>query len=118
MGDSKYFKNPDLSRYTKRRFGKSMRSIFRLAIEELNLMFEARNMKAPLNYGECRESLNIMKEMGYTDGLCQLLSTHFVSGITGDENDVHRRRGIYGVNKIAIPKITSFSDLLAAQFED
>ena len=97
---------------------KSMRSIFRLEKDELALLFERRNRQKPENVGECRESLNILRECGYVDGLCQLLNSHKVSGITGDKMDVHRRRGIYGPNNIALPTISGFLDLLATQFED
>ena len=118
MGSKKYFKNPNLSLHTQKKFGKSIRSIFRLSQDEMNLMFNLRNMKAPLNEGETRKSLDILRDCGYIDGLCQLLSTHLVTGITGDTADVERRQGVYGINYFAKPVSATFEELLSAQFED
>ena len=40
------------------------------------------------------------------------------SGILGSKADIERRLKLFGKNKIAIPSITTFLDLLATQFED
>jgi len=40
------------------------------------------------------------------------------SGILGSKADLERRLKLFGKNKIAIPSITTFLDLLATQFED
>jgi hypothetical protein len=42
----------------------------------------------PDNQGECRISLNILKECGYNRGLCKLLNTDFETGIIGDKSDI------------------------------
>lgn len=65
-----------------------MRSIFRLSPQELNLFFEKKNLQMPDNMGECRTSLNILRDCGYVNGLCQLLNTNAISGIVGDSADV------------------------------
>ena len=109
---------PNLDKYVHVQKRKTVRSIFRLSPNELTLFFEKRNLRHPDNVGECRQSLNILKDCGYINGLCQLLNTNPVSGIVGDQEDVRRREGIYGKNHIALPVTTSFSDLLAQQFED
>lgn len=59
-----------------------------------------------------------MKACGYTPGLLQLLNTCKETGIVGDKKDLLRRQLMFGKNHIAIPTITSFTDLLASQFED
>lgn len=82
------------------------------------MFFEKKNLKVPPNHGECRNSLNILRECGYNTGLCQLLVTQTESGIIGDEEDMTRRHKIFGKNKIALPSITSFHELLASQYED
>lgn len=45
----------------------------------------------PVNKGESRQSLNILKTCGYTAGLCNLLSTDSRTGIVGDAADIMRR---------------------------
>jgi len=86
--------------------------------EDLALFFEKRNLRMPDNEGESRISLTILKECGYNQGLCQLLVSDKESGIIGDEKDIERRQRIFGKNKIALPEITPFHELLANQFED
>jgi len=75
-------------------------------------------MAVPDNTGECRTSLNILRECGYSEGLCQLLNTDSETGIVGDAADLKRRQTIFGKHKIKMPKIESFVGLLARQFED
>jgi hypothetical protein len=48
------------------------------------LFFLKKNIKTPDNQGECRVSLNILKECGYNYGLCMLLNTDMETGIIGD----------------------------------
>jgi len=48
------------------------------------MFFEKKNIKKPDNQGECRISLNILKECGYNRGLCRLLDTDMESGVIGD----------------------------------
>lgn len=72
----------------------------------------------PDNAGECRQSLNILKNYGYTKGLLQLLCSEKDSGINGDIKDIKRRQNIYGKNNLELPKIQPYSDILAEKFED
>jgi hypothetical protein len=65
--------------------------IFRLRKKDLNLFFERKNIKQPDNTGECRVSLNVLKDCGYIPGLCRLLNTDKDTGILGDQKDVERR---------------------------
>jgi hypothetical protein len=55
-------------------------------------MFDQRNLALPENKGEVRQSLNILKECGYVDGLCNLLCTDKDTGIVGDNKDIFRRQ--------------------------
>lgn len=50
--------------------------------------------------------------------MCQLLVTDPDTGIIGDGKDIKRRQLLFGRNKIALPSVTSFLDLLASQFEE
>ena len=53
--------------------GVSANSIFRINKKELALLFTKKNLKLPVNEGEIKISLNVLKDMGYSYGLCQLL---------------------------------------------
>ena len=77
-------------------------------------MFDKRNLRKPDNDGECRISLSILKDFGYNDGLIDLLVSSKDTGIVGDEADISRRQRTFGKNSIALPSITSFTDLLAS----
>lgn len=68
--------------------------------------------------GECRISLNILRECGYNHGLCRLLNTDKATGIIGDKTDIDRRQALFGKHSIPLPTTSSFFDLLATQFED
>ena len=94
------------------------RSIFRITKEDLTLFFNKRNIRQPDNQGECRISLNILKDCGYNQGLCTLLNTNKDTGIIGDSKDIERRQIIYGKHSIALPKVETFWNLLARNFED
>jgi magnesium-transporting ATPase (P-type) len=72
----------------------------------------------PLNKGECRQTLNLLKDCNYMDGLLRLLVTDGTTGIIGSETDISRRKKIFGENKVTLPTITSFLDQFAKQFED
>jgi magnesium-transporting ATPase (P-type) len=80
--------------------------------------FKKKNMKQPDNQGECRISLNILRDCGYNPGLCRLLNTNAQTGIIGDRRDLERRVALFGKHSIALPTIESFLTLLARQFED
>lgn len=95
-----------------------MKTIFRVLNDDLTIFFDEWNYKLPDNVGECRQALNILKEYGYTKGLLQLLCTEKDTGINGDFKDIQRRQRIYGINSIALPRITPYSDILAEKFED
>lgn len=77
-----------------------------------------KNIKIPDNKGECRTSLNILKDCGYNEGLCSYLNTDMETGIIGDKDDLQRRKQIFGNHSIALPSIQSFFTLLARNFEE
>ena len=110
-------KTPLLDDY-KRRPLLSNKSIFRLRVDDLQIMFKKKNIKKPVNAGECRLSLNILKDCGYTAGVCELLSTDPVNGINGDKDDIKRRKDTFGNHSISLPKVPSFFTFFARQFED
>jgi|APSaa5957512535_1039671.scaffolds.fasta_scaffold291842_1 hypothetical protein len=77
--DEKYQMAPDVYRvetpclghYTKLSVnGISPNSIFRISKKDLMLMFAQKNLKMPDNQGEIKTSLNILKDIGYSYGLC------------------------------------------------
>jgi hypothetical protein len=76
-------------------------------------LFQKKNIKQPDNEGECRISLNILRECGYNAGICELLSTDIVNGINGDKMDLERRRKQFGRHAIQVPKIPSFETFLS-----
>jgi len=45
----------------------------------------------PDNQGEIKTALHILREIGYNQGICSLLSTDPDSGIVGDMTDIKRR---------------------------
>jgi len=67
-------------------------------------------MEKPLNQGECRKSLDLLRDCGYMDGLLKLLSTDAKTGIIGSETDIRRRTRIFGSNRMTLPTITPFLD--------
>ena len=94
------------------------KSIFRISKDDLTLFFSKKRLRRPANEGECRISLNILKDCGYGHGLCNLLSTNLETGIIGDTADIKRRQRVFGKHYIALPTIESFETLLSRQFED
>ena len=76
------------------------------------MLFDKKNVKKPDNVGECRVSLNILKECGYNFGLCRLLNSDQDTGIIGDKEDIERRQFHFGVHSVALPKIETFWNLL------
>ena len=72
----------------------------------------------PDNVGECRETLNMLKECQYAHGLCRLLGSDFKTGIIGDKEDIERRQQYFGKHTIPNPQIQPFMTLLYSQFED
>jgi magnesium-transporting ATPase (P-type) len=46
------------------------------------------------------------------------LCTDKETGIVGNQTDIKRRQKVFGKNKIAIPTISSFFEILAIQFEE
>ena len=67
------------------------------------LFFKKNNLRMPDNEGEARMSLNILRNVGYNEGLCQLLVSEKESGILGTKDDIERRRKMFGRNRIALP---------------
>ena len=90
----------------------------RIPAEDLQLFFEKWNLKKPDNEGECMMSLNILKECGYTAGLCEHLGTNLEMGIIGDKQDVERRQSTYGKNQTPLASVSTFVTLLYRNFED
>jgi hypothetical protein len=82
--------------------------------KDLNVLFDRKNKKEPANQGEVRQTLNLLKECGYHTGLCQLLSTHPITGIGGEEQDLKRRHRLFGQNNFPLPTVTGFLELLAS----
>lgn len=68
--------------------------------------------------GECRNTLNMLKECQYNAGLCRLLGTDMKTGIIGDKEDIERRQRFFGKHSIPQPKIQKFNTILFMQFED
>jgi len=74
---------PNLSLFDKKQKATN-NCIFKLSKNDLQLFFQKQNIRKPDNQGECRNSLNILKECGYNEGLCKLLNTDIETGISGD----------------------------------
>ena len=74
----------------------TFKHIFRIEKDDLLLFFNKKNIRMPDNDGECRTSLNILKDCGYNDQLCKRLCTDKDTGIIGDAGDLNRRRKIFG----------------------
>ena len=110
-------KTPLLTSY-KKKDNIRKKSIFRISKDDLTLFFSKKRLRKPDNYGECRVSLNILKDCGYGNGLANLLSTNIETGIIGDAKDIKRRQKVFGQHFIALPTIESFVTLLSRQFED
>jgi hypothetical protein len=91
-----------------------VKKIFRITTRELRLFFEKGNLAVPKNKGESKMALNVLRACGYAAGLCQLLVSDKETGIIGDKKDLDRRKRVFGKNRIALPTITPFLDLLAA----
>lgn len=109
---------PLLGQYRKEKSSITKKNVFRISKEDLTLFFEKRNIKQPDNEGECRVSLNILKDCGYIKGLCKLLNSDPVTGIVGDKQDILRRQKVFGKHSIALPEISKFWTLLSRNFED
>ena len=105
-------KTPLLASYMKEDTVRK-KNIFRISKDDLTLFFSKKRLRMPDNDGECRISLNILKECGYTHGLCNLLSTNYETGIVGDAEDIKRRQKVFGHHFIALPSIETFETLLS-----
>lgn len=112
------FRTPNLKQF--RRDYQKIRSsrIFRIEREDLCEFFDPVQHSKPPNQGECRNTLNMLKECQYNQGLCRLLGTDPKTGIIGDKADIERRRAAFGGHTIALPRIQSFRTILYRQFED
>jgi len=102
VGAENEIRTPLLGQF-KRESSVTQKSIFRIAVADLTMLFKKKFMKKPDNLGECRVSLNILAECSYNDGLCRLLGTDKDTGIIGDTKDLKRRREAFGDHAIAIP---------------
>ena len=67
------------------------------------MLFDKKNVKEPDNEGECRVSLNILRDCGYNFGLCRLLNSNPETGIIGDKEDIERRQLHFGKHSVALP---------------
>jgi len=79
------------------------KSIFRVRRDDLTLFFDKKNIRKPDNQGECRVSLNILRDCGYNLGLSRLLNSDKDTGIIGDKKDLERRQMLFGKHSIALP---------------
>ena len=84
----------------------------------MTLFFEKKNIRQPDNDGESRISLNILRDCGYSHGLCRLLNSDKETGIIGDKQDISRRQTVFGKHTIAMPTLSGFWILLSRNFED
>lgn len=109
---------PNLGNFKKEAARPTNKSIFKVTAAELELLFNKSNTKLPDNDGECRMTLNILRDCGYNDGLCSHLNTDPQNGILGNELDLERRRKAFGVHRVPLPKIQDFKTILYQQFED
>ena len=64
-----FAKRPVLDDYKKKKPISTMKCIFRVGIPDLTIFFDEKNLKKPVNEGECRQSLNILRDYGYNEGL-------------------------------------------------
>jgi hypothetical protein len=92
--------------------------IFRIDKQDLREFFNPKQHKLPDNVGECRNTLNMLRECGYVHGLCRLLGSDFKTGIIGDKPDIERRQAVFGKHTIALPQIQTFMTILYQQFEE
>lgn len=76
-------------------------------------MFSKKNLAMPDNKGEIKVALDIIKDIGYEKGLCQLLNTDKETGIVGDVADLNRRRTTFGKSNIKQASIEPFYDILS-----
>jgi hypothetical protein len=83
----------------------SYKHYFKISKEDLTLFHNRKRVRVPDNEGECRVSLNILKDCGYNEGLCRLLNTDKDTGIIGDATDLNRRKLLFGTHKIALPAV-------------
>ena len=91
----KYFfqRKPELDDYKASKSSKySVKKVFRITPGDLMMLFDKKNLKQPDNEGESRQSLNMLRDCGYNDGLVQLLVSDKESGIIGDHRDLERRQ--------------------------
>lgn len=68
------------------------------------------NIKVPgkKSFGKTRDSLSILKDFGYNDGICKALGTDKDTGIKGDEADLESRRETFGKNDVVMPSYLPF----------
>jgi hypothetical protein len=64
----RYTESPSLDDFKKEPLY-SVKKIFRIGRSDLTMFFDKRNLAKPDNFGESKESLNILKICGYTPGL-------------------------------------------------
>lgn len=87
---------PNLRQFRKESKKVSNSQIFRVEKEDLCEFFKPEQHKKPPNTGECRNTLNMLRECQYNAGLCRLLGTDMKTGIIGDKEDIERRQRFFG----------------------
>ena len=90
----------------------SVHFAFKLKPEELELLFERDRNNMPDNEGERRETLSILEDVGYADGLIYSLASDLRTGIVGDVKDLKTRQDFFGVNSQPLPRAEPFWRLL------
>ena len=62
--------DPNFEDFKKRINKFTVKDIFRIDKNNLQLFFDERNLKVPANEGETRRSLDLLAQCGYNEGFC------------------------------------------------
>ena len=92
--------------------------IFRIQPRNLEKLFTPKYHEMPLDLGKVRLSLNLLREFGYAEGVCDSLNTSIGKGISGDKNDIERRKQHFGAHVLAKPEFDGFGTLLCLNFSE
>ena len=72
---------------------------FKLRKNELKFFFMQEYLEMSEDFvSQYRESLNMLRKVGYTQGLLSYLASDPKTGIAGDARDIERRKAIFGEN--------------------
>ena len=72
--------------------------IFGIRSDDLEKLFAKKYNQMPLDIGKIRMSLQLLREHGYAQGLCDLLGTDIEYGTIGGAEDMKRRQKHFGVH--------------------